>query len=68
MPLYEYKCGTCGTTFEQRQHFGDAPVQQCPQGHFGVHRVYAPAGVIFRGSGWYVTDSRKPSAENKPAD
>ncbi len=63
MPLYEYECRTCGTTFERRQHFGDAPVQQCPNGHGNVRRVYSPAGVIFKGTGWYVTDSRKARAE-----
>jgi putative FmdB family regulatory protein len=64
MPLYEYECRTCGRTFEERQHFGDAPLQQCPQGHPAVRRIYAPAGLIFKGSGWYVTDSRKTPAES----
>ena len=65
MPLYGYACYTCGTIFEQRQHFDDAPLQQCPLGHSEIRRVYAPAGVIFRGSGWYITDSRKPPDEDK---
>lgn len=63
MPLYEYECRICGTTFEEHQHFDDAPLQQCPQGHTGVRRVYTPAGVIFKGSGWYITDSRKSPAK-----
>ncbi len=66
MPLYEYECRACGTRFEERQHFDDAPLQQCPQGHAEVQRVYAPAGVIFKGSGWYITDNRKsPTADAK---
>lgn len=59
MPVYEYECPTCGSTFERTQRFTDAPVQQCPSGHTGVRRVFAPAGIIFKGSGFYVTDHRK---------
>ncbi len=59
MPLYEYECSTCGTTFEQMRHFNDASVQQCPHGHAGVRRVFAPAGIIFKGSGFYTTDYRR---------
>ncbi len=65
MPLYAYECEKCGTTFEKRQHFDDPPVQQCPQGHSQVRRVYQPAGIIFKGSGWYITDSRKSSGKSE---
>ncbi len=59
MPVYEYECPTCGTTFEQMQHFNDLPLQQCPRGHRGVRRVFTPAGIIFKGSGFYTTDYRR---------
>jgi putative FmdB family regulatory protein len=59
MPLYEYECPACGTIFEQQQRIGDAPVQQCPNGHLGVRRVFTPAGIIFKGSGFYTTDYRR---------
>ncbi len=65
MPLYEYQCGTCGTTFEQLQRFGEAPVQQCPRGHAQVRRVYTPVGIIFKGSGFYTTDYRTSSDHNR---
>jgi putative FmdB family regulatory protein len=65
MPVYEYECPTCGTTFEQMQHFNDLPLQQCPRGHRGVRRVFTPAGIIFKGSGFYTTDYRRSGGDKK---
>lgn len=62
MPLYEYACESCGHRFEIRQHFSDEPVTTCPECGATVHRVLHPAGIIFKGSGWYITDSRKSQA------
>jgi putative FmdB family regulatory protein len=59
MPTYEYQCRTCGHHFERMQRFSDAPLTECPQCSGEVRRVIHPAGVIFKGSGWYITDSRK---------
>ena len=59
MPLYEYRCDECGVRFERRQHFSDEPVKTCPECGGHVHRVIGPTGVIFKGSGFYVTDNRK---------
>lgn len=59
MPIYEYACTSCGHRFEVRQGFSDAPVEDCTQCGARVRRVLHPAGVIFKGSGWYITDSRK---------
>jgi putative FmdB family regulatory protein len=61
MPLYEFECTTCGAHFERRQSFGDTSVPACPNGHDGVHRLFSTPGIVFKGSGWYVTDSRKSS-------
>jgi putative FmdB family regulatory protein len=63
MPTYEYQCKTCGHHFERVQRFSDAPITECPQCGGEVRRVIHPAGVIFKGSGWYKTDSRKSSGD-----
>lgn len=69
MPTYEYVCETCGHRFDVRQSFSDGPVTSCPECTGGVRRVFHPAGVIFKGSGWYVTDNRKsPASENGSSD
>ncbi|MBZ0320603.1 MAG: zinc ribbon domain-containing protein [Anaerolineae bacterium] len=60
MPLYAYQCRTCGHEFETRQSFHDAPLTDCPncQTKNAVFRVIQAAGVVFKGSGWYITDSK----------
>lgn len=58
MPIYVYRCPVCGDQFERQQSFHDKPVETCPAGHSGVKRVFTPAGIVFKGSGWYITDSR----------
>ncbi|MCL4464789.1 MAG: FmdB family transcriptional regulator [Chloroflexi bacterium] len=60
MPLYEYECRQCGTHFERRQSVHDEPVKECPGCAGEVRRVLFPVGIIFKGSGFYVTDSRRP--------
>ncbi|HYI15359.1 MAG TPA: FmdB family zinc ribbon protein [Thermomicrobiales bacterium] len=64
MPTYEYACSTCGHRFDVRQSFSEDPINDCPQCGASVRRVLYPAGVIFKGSGWYATDSRKGSASH----
>lgn len=61
MPRYEYVCDFCGTHFEVNRHFGDPPPETCPQGHAPVHRVFVPPPIIFKGSGFYVTDNGRKS-------
>ncbi len=58
MPIYEYACDTCQTTFERKQKFSEDPVRSCPDCGNDVRRVLYPAGIIFKGSGFYVTDNR----------
>jgi putative FmdB family regulatory protein len=70
MPTYEYACSSCGHRFDVRQGFSDAPITDCPQCGATVRRVLYPAGVIFKGTGWYKTDSRAAShseATTKPS-
>ncbi len=62
MPVYEYECEQCGTHFDRIQSIRDEPVRRCPECSGTVHKVFHPAGIIFKGSGWYITDSRKSTS------
>jgi putative FmdB family regulatory protein len=60
MPIYEYACPDCGHQFEKQQKFSDSPVQKCPNcGKRKVYRMVSKVAVTFKGSGWYITDSKK---------
>lgn len=58
MPNYEYECEKCGNTFEVLQKMSDEPIKTCPKCGGAVHRLIASFGVSFRGSGFYVNDSK----------
>jgi len=65
MPAYEYLCKSCGKRFEVWQHMTDEPLTTCPTCHGSVRRLLFPAGIVFKGSGFYKTDhpsSSHPSA------
>jgi putative FmdB family regulatory protein len=64
MPTYSYHCESCGHDFEAVQRFADEPLRECPQCGGAIRRVIQPVGVVFKGSGWYITDSRAKSAES----
>lgn len=70
MPLYEYRCKNCGARFEVNQAFSDDPITTCHVCNGTVKRVVGRGtGVIFKGSGFYVTDTRSTnSASPKPAN
>ncbi|MBN8733408.1 MAG: zinc ribbon domain-containing protein [Acidobacteria bacterium] len=59
MPLYEYKCDACGSTFEVIQKFSDEPVAVHPQCGGPVRRLISSPALQFKGTGWYVTDYAK---------
>jgi putative FmdB family regulatory protein len=60
MPTYVYACDACGNQFEKFQSFKDEPLRNCPCGQEGnVRRVLQPVGIVFKGSGWHLTDYRK---------
>jgi len=59
MPIYEYECGHCSFRFEMKQGFDEEPQALCPQCQGRSHRVFHSTPVIFKGSGFYITDSRK---------
>ena len=58
MPVYEYRCRSCGHQFEVQQSFSDEPLSVCPQCEGELRKVFAPIGISFQGSGFYKTDSR----------
>lgn len=62
MPIYEYECDGCGCRFERRQSISDEPVRTCPECEGAVRRLIHPVGVVFKGSGFYVTDNRPKSS------
>ncbi|MCS7177690.1 MAG: FmdB family zinc ribbon protein [Anaerolineae bacterium] len=62
MPVYEYQCKACGVRFERVQRFTDEPVKVCPECGGSVYRLVQPVGIIFKGSGFYVTDHRAASS------
>jgi putative FmdB family regulatory protein len=68
MPLYEYECAPNRHRFEVRQGINDDPVQICPECGEPVRRVIQPVGVVFKGTGFYVTDSRKSNPASKPKE
>jgi putative FmdB family regulatory protein len=63
MPTYEYECKSCGHIFDVFQNMSDDPVKVCPECGKEVRRlIKGGTGVIFKGSGFYVTDKNKGSA------
>ena len=61
MPIYEYECLKCGAHFDRLQRFGDPAPESCPNGHRQVHRLLSQPAIIFKGSGFYVTDNGRSS-------
>lgn len=59
MPTYVYGCDACGHRFEKFQKFADEPVRVCPECQSSVRRIFQPAGIVFKGSGWHVTDYKR---------
>ena len=72
MPLYDYKCTSCGNQYETREGFDAPPRQPCPRCGQEAKRLLHPPPIVFKGSGFYITDSRKGSqatlAENSRWD
>jgi putative FmdB family regulatory protein len=66
MPVYAYECEKCGHEFEMEQSIHDKPKSRCPECRGKVHKVFNSVGIVFKGSGFYCTDSRSGS-RTKPA-
>jgi putative FmdB family regulatory protein len=68
MPTYTYHCEQCDHEFDQHQSFSEAALKKCPNcKKLALYKVYKPAQVVFKGSGYYVTDSKARSSTLKPA-
>ncbi|MBX3069941.1 MAG: zinc ribbon domain-containing protein [Thermomicrobiales bacterium] len=66
MPTYHYRCTECNYSFDQFQKFSEDALTVCPECQGLIKRVVQPVGIVFKGSGWYITDSRKSgSGESK---
>ena len=69
MPTYQYACTDCGHDFEQFQSFSDDALTVCPECSGKLRKLFNAVGVVFKGSGFYRTDSReKSSSSEKPAE
>ena len=66
MPLYDYACTKCGHTIEVRHGFNESHAEPCAACGAPLRRVFNPAPILFKGSGFYVTDSRRSPAATKP--
>ncbi len=64
MPIYEYKCKKCGHRFEVIQKFSDVPLRRCKSCGGRVTKLLAPSALMFKGSGWYITDYSSKSKES----
>jgi len=63
MPIYQYHCPKCNLKFELKQSFSDESMIACPKCQNGAQRCISAVPVIFKGSGFYVTDNRKAVPE-----
>jgi len=70
MPTYEYECKTCSFSFETFQSMSEPPLKDCPKCGKEIRRlIFGGTGVIFKGSGFYVTDKSKAESKKKePAE
>jgi putative FmdB family regulatory protein len=64
VPTYQYTCTACGHELEAVQSFSDAALTECPQCQGSLRKVFSAVGVVFKGSGFYKTDSRSSSGKS----
>jgi putative FmdB family regulatory protein len=67
VPTYQYTCTECGEPLEAVQKFSDAPLAVCPACGGRLRKVFSAVGIVFKGSGFYRTDSRIGSRAADPA-
>jgi len=58
VPKYDYRCSACSNLYEKREGFDAPSMQECPRCGGQARRVLTPPAIVFKGSGWYITDSR----------
>jgi putative FmdB family regulatory protein len=71
LPIYDYRCDHCGHAFSAVQSYKDEPLEKCPNCGKRPRRLIVPPAIVFKGSGWYKTDSRpaeksESKSESKP--
>lgn len=65
MPIYEYRCSSCGNELEKLQRLSDEPLKECPAcGQAALRRLVSAAGFRLKGAGWYETDFKKDGRKN----
>ncbi len=67
MPTYHYRSSDCGHSFDFFQKFADDPLVSCPECEGTIRRIPQPVGVVFKGSGWYINDSRNAKSSTSSA-
>lgn len=67
MPTYQYACTECGHAFEQFQSFSEDALTVCPECDGRLRKLFNAVGVVFKGSGFYRTDSRSSTSSATPA-
>lgn len=72
MPIYEYECTACMRRMERMQKLSDPPPTVCEHCGGTLRRIFSPSALVFKGSGWYVTDyarqgEQKPGGKTDPA-
>ncbi len=67
MPTYQYACTECGHAFDQFQSFSDDALTECPSCGGKLRKVFSAAGIVFKGSGFYKTDSRSSTSTSTSA-
>jgi putative FmdB family regulatory protein len=65
LPIYEYQCASCGAVTDIKHGFKETTNETCPKCGGELKRLFNPAGIVFKGSGFYVTDSRKSESAPK---
>jgi len=68
MPTYQYQCLNCKLQFELKQSFHDKPVADCPSCRGIARRLFSPVPILFKGPGFYVTDSREDKERRNNTD
>lgn len=66
MPTYVYECRSCSGRFEVKQQVTDPPLTTCESCSGELRKVFFPSRVIFKGSGWYITDCKKNGGSKEP--
>ncbi len=64
MPTYAYRCTTCATEFDVYQRFDEDALTTCPSCSGQLRKLFSPAGIVFKGSGFYRTDSRSSTGSS----